>query len=74
MDVPPDVSNKILALNITLTKKLSKSQKKKKKKKKNNFFNRKSNENYLSIRVRSYKILNQSHQCHLHWVRIHLLN
>ena len=33
MDVPPDVSNKILALNITLTKKLSKSQKKKKKKK-----------------------------------------
>ena len=32
MDVPPDVSNKILALNITLTKKLSKSQKKKKKK------------------------------------------
>ena len=29
MDVSPDVSNKILALNITLTKKLSKSQKKK---------------------------------------------
>ena len=38
MDVPPDVSNKILALNITLTKKLSKSQKKKKKKKKKNLF------------------------------------
>ena len=30
MDASPDVSNKILALNITLTKKLSKSQKKKK--------------------------------------------
>ena len=31
MDVPPDVRNKMLALNMTLTEKLSKSQKKKKK-------------------------------------------